>query len=441
MILEPTPFIEKNAEITHLLSKLLSAHTDIFSMQDLTELDKNYLYWSDFKYKASYFLKKETATISEHTLWGVVKILRRQQYHSLRVSALLSLFNYAITKELQAKVYQFEVYFEKYGFQSNHLASFSLKKEIPKLLMERVSEEAIASSQLEGASTTTLKAKEMLLQDRKPKDRSERMIRNNYGTMQYLQSIKKEPMTPALLLEIHRQVTQDTLENKGDEGTLRSRPVFVMDNITGAIAHTPPDSAVLMPLIQDFCTFINLPFSEEHFIPPILKAITLHFLIGYIHPFIDGNGRTARAMFYWYLLSKGYDWVSYISISKIILKSPMQYAKAYLHTENDENDLTYFFNYQFKVLGEAAKQLDEHLEIMQKNNENAFELLKKNNINERQAQILAFLQTQPSKILSVKEIETMFGIAQQTARTDLETLVQKGFLNSKLVGKKILFYL
>ena len=74
------------------------------------------------------------------------------------------------------------------------------------------------------------------------------------------------------------------------------------------------------------------------FIHPIVKGIIIHFLIAFIHPFVDGNGRTASAIFYWYMLRKGYWLTEYLSISRIISRSKRQYEKAYLYTECDGNE-------------------------------------------------------------------------------------------------------
>src|SRR6201999_3882984 len=100
--------------------------------------------------------------------------------------------------------------------------------------------------------------------------------------------------------------------------------------------YVPPDFNLLEELIERFCDFANST-NDTDFVHPIIREIILHFLIGYIHPFADGNGRTARALFYWYLLTKGYWLIEYMSVSRIILASKAQYARAYQHTEKDEN--------------------------------------------------------------------------------------------------------
>src|SRR6202012_5924333 len=141
------------------------------------------------------------------------------------------------------------------------------------------------------------------------------------------------------------------------------------------------------PLMKSLCDFANID-SESTFVHPIIKGILLHFLIGYIHPFVDGNGRTARAVFYWYLISKGYWLVEYMSISKIIIKAPAQYAKAYLYSEYDELDLTYFIDYNLKCMDLALSNLQTYIQRKVEEKQSLYYLIHNENVNERQAELL-----------------------------------------------------
>jgi Fic family protein len=83
--------------------------------------------------------------------------------------------------------------------------------------------------------------------------------------------------------------------------------------------------------------------------------------MAYDHPFEDGNGRTARALFYWYMRTRGYWLVEYLSISRILRKAPSQYSKSFVLTETDERDTTYFVLYQLQVLQRAVEELYAYL--------------------------------------------------------------------------------
>jgi Fic family protein len=307
-------------------------------------------------------------------------------------------------------------------------------------LISSIMEEAIASSQLEGAVTTRKVAREMLEQNRKPKNKSEQMILNNYQAMKWVVENKDIILTPEKLLEIHLKITNTTLDDAEDEGKFRDNDdVKVMDE-NNEIFYIPPSYIHLKKLIQEFCDFANDKEMEGEFIHPITKGIILHFLIGYIHPFIDGNGRTARTIFYWYLIKKGYWLVEYMSISRIILKAKSQYARAYLHTEYDENDLTYFVIYNIKAMSVALEDLKKYIHKKTLEKRRMLSLLKETNFNERQLVVVKDILNDRDKYFSVKQIESRFNVSNQTARNDLTGLVKKGVLVERVSGKKSQFF-
>jgi Fic family protein len=252
--------------------------------------------------------------------------------------------------------------------------------------------------------------------------------------------VKNEPMTKELILNLHSIITRDTLDSSSMEGKFRTNnDVKVLDNITGEVFYDPSGYENVDDLINSFCEFANSK-NENEFIHPISRGIILHFLIGYIHPFVDGNGRTARAIFYWYLISKNYWLIEYMSISRIIVKSPAKYARAYLYSEYDENDLTYFIEYNLKAMDMALKSLKEYISRKIKEKQSLYAIIRNENINERQAEILKSLIVDNQKSLTIREVQSKFGIVYQTARTDLLGLGSLGYLKEKKFGKKLVFF-
>ncbi len=206
-------------------------------------------------------------------------------------------------------------------------------------------EEAISSSQLEGASTTRNVAKEMLRQGRKPKDHSEQMIFNNYQAMQFIREYKEEQLTPAMILQLHRLLTEATLDDANKAGQYRdaSDDIHVVDANGIAFCCTRHQKHRNLPnRIERLCQFAN-DLDGKEFIHPVIRAIILHFMIGYDHPFVDGNGRTARALFYWSMANQQYWLMEFISISRIIKQAPVRIRiKAYLYTETDRQRFDLF---------------------------------------------------------------------------------------------------
>jgi Fic family protein len=301
-------------------------------------------------------------------------------------------------------------------------------------------EEAIASSQLEGAMTSRQVAKQMLESNRRPTNHSEQMIQNNYLGMRWSMDHKDVDITPELIKELHFILTQKTLSRKEGEGTFRiSDDIHVIDVQTGSVVYTPPPCSRLDGLMREFCLLANNSRDNDPFLHPITKAIILHFLIGYLHPFVDGNGRTARALFYWYLIKNGYWQIEYLSISRVFLVSKAQYARAYQYTEFDQNDLTYFVLYNLKAIDIALKDLKKYDSRKRKEMEDLVSVLNLADLNERQIRLLQEMLIGEKHDFTVSEVERRLSVSNQTARTDLNGLVDKGFLKHKKMGKKIVF--
>jgi len=404
---------------------------DIEMNQELHEIDKNYPYWEQFKQKI------KSSKYDPALLWYYNKLSRTKNLSSIVISDLPGFdFKYSTTSKILKYLHEFDLHLG--GLLEGR--SIIPPEEKNRYLISSIMEEAIASSQLEGAATTREIAKEMLRTNRKPTNHSEKMILNNYVTMKRAIEIKDKKITKELILELHKMISKDTLKNKEYEGKFRdSNDIKVVDNTTGEIFYTPPDYKSIEALMDCFCRFANSA-DETEFIHPIIKGIILHFLIGYIHPFVDGNGRAARTLFYWYLLQRGYWLVEYMAISKIIIRAPAKYGRSFLHSEYDENDLTYFISYNLTCMDLALSSLQKYIHRKVSEKQNLFNLIKHENINERQAEILRSLIIDNQKSLSIKGIESKFGVVYQTARTDLLGLEQLGYIKEKKFGKKLIFF-
>lgn len=390
----------------------------------VSKMNEEYLYWDKVKYQVPKGLKPED-------FWNAVKYSRRLQTKTFKFSACT--FFLKETSAMQEDLHNFDMNF------GGTLASANIISDKNKqyYLISSLMEEAIASSQMEGAATTRKVAKEMLRKQAKPKDKSQQMILNNYNTIRYLSEHKSDNLTPELLLEIHRQITEKTLDDSFDEGKFRlDNNIFVVNGITGKVAHDPPSYQMIPETIEQLCRFAN---EDGPFIHPIIKAIIIHFMISYLHPFVDGNGRTARSLFYWYMLKKGYWLTEYLSISRVIYKSKVQYEKAFLYTEHDDFDLGYFVQYNLKVLNQAFEELKMYLERKSQEN-NALLEYRISGLNERQMQIVKICAEKPSSMFTSKDLETRFNVSVKTLRSDLEGLVNIGLMETVAINKRLTGY-
>lgn len=310
-------------------------------------------------------------------------------------------------------------------------------------LVNSLMEEAIRSSQLEGATTTRKVAKEMLRSGREPTDRSERMIVNNYLALQYMRDQMGETLTPGAVMELQRILTDGTLDNPDAAGRLQ-RPdevrVSVVDALDGEVMHDPPPADQLPERLERMCDFANEADSPDRFIHPVIRAILLHFWLAYDHPFEDGNGRTARALFYWYMRTRKYWLVEYLSISKVIRDAPAQYSRAFLYTETDERDITYFIVHQLEVIERAVDQLHSYLRRQIEEVREVEALLRgSDHFNHRQLALLGNALRALDARYSFQTHASSHGVTHETARNDLIPLAQMGLLEQRRQGRRYSF--
>jgi Fic family protein len=305
-------------------------------------------------------------------------------------------------------------------------------------LVSSLMEEAITSSQLEGASTERSVAKDMIRTGRDPKNRSERMILNNYRAMRRVIELAQEELTPKLICELHEIVTEGTLDNSDACGRFQrddEERVSVQDEY-GNILHAPPPANEIPQRMSQLCDFANNAASESY-VPPVIRSITVHFMLGYDHPFEDGNGRTARILFYWSMLNQGYWLTEFLTISKILRDAPAKYARSFLYSEQDDNDLTYFHIHHLDIFNRSLKQLHEYLarkmdEVRDfQNSLRSFS----GEFNHRQIALLRNGIKNPGQRYTTVSHGSSHAVTNETARHDLLALQKKGLLIRGKLGK------
>lgn len=393
----------------------LSSNTDNDISLLVERINENYEYWNEVKYKII------PSSFSHKMLWTYVKasrirsrILVWNQYG----------INISITNQMQRICHELDMNFG--GSWGN--GSLIPEDNKNQYLISSLMEEAISSSQMEGAATTRKVAKEMLKKKITPRDKSQQMIFNNYKTINFIVENKEKPLTEDMLLTIHRLMTDGTMENPDDVGRFRlNDDVVVEDGITHEVVHTPPSYREIPNFVQQLCLFFNEKQAKV-FIHPIIRGIIIHFMVAYMHPFTDGNGRTARALFYWYMLKQGYWLTEYLSISRIIARSKKSYEKAYLYVEADGNDIGYFVAYNLRVLELAFKDLQRYICRKTSRKKQADIFLRIGNINERQAEIIRIYYENPKEVMTVKDVQIKFGVTPTTAKSDIVGLLKIGML-------------
>lgn len=395
------------------------------------EINSPYLYWDKIKYKPIKGMTPEE-------FWMMVKTVRFiNRRHTAIKSEDGKTFFWFQGPGLDQILH--EIDFTCGANLLNTNSQYDNKAE-KTYIIRGIIEEAIASSQLEGAHTTRKAAKQFLTEGRRPKNKSEHMILNNFNAMQAIEDRhKNQELSLNLLLEMHSLITKETIENEA-QGRLRRDIENVVVSDAETVYHIPPRMAFVQEQLSVFMDFANDKLNGP-FIHPVLKAIMLHFWMGYLHPFVDGNGRIARLLFYWYLLRKNYWTFAYLPISKAIRNSPIQYGMAYVYSEQDDNDMTYFIDYNVRKIMFAEQEFKKYL--TEKSRENAMihgSAVAKYGLNDRQIRLIQYYISNKGRYSTIEMHINANRISRMTAFYDLKKLETAGFIRSQKQGRNVYYY-
>ena len=432
---------ETNDKITQVKPKAkapdiqeILKNADIFSILELSAPEATnparYFWWDELQYRPS------PRGLNSKTWWAGIKLHRMLGRQPIPLTNNKGIpFSFSLLPQIHALLHELDNLF---GVMPHAAGGKKKSTSYANAIMD----ESIMSSVLEGAIVTRAEAREMLRQNRSPLNDHERMVRNNYRTMKYLLAQRDKDLTPDTILDLHRQMTEDTLDDPAKCGCLRSAEdnVRVENVVTAEIIHVPPPAEMLPERLRLMCDFAN---GAGGYIHPVLRAVMLHFWLAFDHPFVDGNGRTARSLFYWAMLRGGYDLIEYISISQEIDLHPKRYYLSFQQTEEDDGDLNYFIFNQLHTILDAVRKLkwsaDEAESVLYAGEDVPEDDLA---LNPRQKAFMQQIRQLPPKAsFSITAYCDQFKVVRQTARTDLAALVHVGILSCRKQGKTFLYSL
>jgi Fic family protein len=400
--------------------------------------DGRYLHWDELRYRTP------PEGLSVEQWWLAMKLSRVRSSHPIQpmVESYGLPFGFVAVPAVQRALHEFD----RVNVGAEILSVLGDSAAKTEYQVRQLIEEAISSSEIEGARPTTRElARQLLREQRPPASRDERMIVNNLRAMERLSELHAahETLTIDHLLELHRILGDGALDVEGAEGELRTakHDVTVAD-LEGNVWHRPPPAQGLEQRVERLLAFANAREEESNdFIHPIVRAIATHFWLGYEHPFRDGNGRLARALYYWCMLRQGYEVAEFLSISGAIDRSPRAYYLAFAHVETDGGDLTYFVLHQLEVMRAALDDLLSHLkERSERRKTLASVVASFDELNHRQRSLLEHALRHPHEGQSIEGHATSHRVHYMTARSDLAELAQRGLLVDRRVGKMKRYY-
>lgn len=343
-------------------------------------------------------------------------------------------FSYWKTPPIEKMLHSIDI--QKSRWQETKSSSF-----LSEVLTRSLIDEAFYSSRIEGAKTTRSRAEDLVRQEKTPQDKSEQMCLNNFRTMEFILKNLNRALDEEFVCEIHRITTEKTLEPRDEEfsGKYRNEQNYVVDEFD-RVTYTPPAAAVVKEMMQRLYDWVNFEAMDSFFLHPVLKASIIHFYLVYVHPFFDGNGRTARALMYHYLLKNGYDFMRFFSISKSIASKRKDYYQAILQVEKCDSDLTYFLLFSTQMILEAITTV----EVEKQSEESLADWLTKLreakiSLNPRQEKLFKLHFRRGILPITIKKYQKITRVVYQTARTDLLALCDKGLLEIQKKGREFMF--
>jgi Fic family protein len=261
------------------------------------------------------------------------------------------------------------------------------------------------------------------------RDRDIQEVLNYRNVLTYISEFDKPIITGEIVKHIHKLTTHRILANEDQVGQYRKSQVVIRNSQTGEITFRPPPSVEVPFLIEDFLEWLNRITAEE--VHPALVAGIVHYELVRIHPFIDGNGRVARAIATLVLFKHGYDVKRFFSLEEHYDREPLRYYEALQNVGKAEGDLTGWLEYfseglaiELSRIKDKVKSLSTDLKIKKSLGGQQMSL------TERQIKLVEFIQQ--NGFLQNKTFFELFPmISEDTVLRELNDLLKKGIVKKE----------
>ena len=308
------------------------------------------------------------------------------------------------------------------------LASLKLpKKFLDQLASENEKKEAYYPSHIEGAVTSLEVA---LLHLNKPSrkdygDESLQMIVNNRDALEYIRKQSSNPFSHEMICELHKILVRNTHKKRPITiGAYRKGPIYVVDG-QGQVVYEGPPASEVTRMMDSYIQWIN-GTSEIH---PLIKAALVHLYFVHVHPFDDGNGRSARALSNLYLMKQDYQFINFLAPSDYFDHHRGEYYRAIQNAEAHDSDATFFILYYLMALAEQLKNVQSEIEKETKVKDIRDLLSQKDQakLDKKQIKALQWMLEHPEK-MTTKKYCKLGQCSDETARKDFNRLLEAGLI-------------
>ena len=301
------------------------------------------------------------------------------------------------------------------------------KKFLDRLASETEKKEAYYSSHIEGAVTSLEVA---LLHLSKPSrkdygDESLQMIVNNRDVLEYIRKQSSNPFSHEMICKLHKILVRNTHKERPiTVGEYRKGPIYVVDS-QGQVAYEGPPASGVMRMMDAYVQWMNR-ILEVH---PLIKAAFVHLYFVHVHPFDDGNGRSARALSNLYLMKQDYQFINFLAPSDYFDHHRGEYYRAIQNAEVHGSDATVFILYYLTALVEQLKGVQIEIE-KEKKVKDIRDLLSQKvqaKLDKKQVKALQWMFEHP-EAMTTKRYCKLGQCSDETARKDFNRLLEAGLI-------------
>lgn len=267
----------------------------------------------------------------------------------------------------------------------------------------------------------------------RPKDQQE--IKNYLAALKYLEKVAGKPgLTASVALKIQQMITKNILP-AGDCGKYRDRMVYVVNSF-GQTVFTPPSARAVPDLVLDLINWLNHAAAKD--LHPVLVAGIAHYELVRIHPFIDGNGRTARALATLILYQRNFDIKHFFALDDYYNEDRTAYYTALQYIDPVKMEITQWLEYFTEGVAVQMKKLKSRIDALLR--DPILSRLKKRVIlKDRQWKALEYLK-EAGRVTN-QEYQKITNTSRETAKRDLSFLVNAGVLRKQGKGRSIYYQL
>ncbi len=306
------------------------------------------------------------------------------------------------------------------------------------LRKEALIKNAHASTAIEGNPLSLEQVSELAMgRDVMATGKAKAEVLNYLKVLQALPELAEhDKITEKVILKVHKLLTKDVLENPADSGVYRNRQVVIGNRLTGVVTFRPPDTGDVPRLMKEFVKWLNGKDAADT--NPVLAAGITHYEFVRIHPFIDGNGRTARALASLILYERGFDTKGLFALDDYYDSDRQAYYRALQSVDSKTLDITEWLKYftygvamQIGMVKEKVLSISSDLKRKQLKGQIA--------LTERQMKIVERINN--AGFITNRSIREMFKLSDEAALKELKKLLAAGVIRSEGKGRNIRYVL